>query len=211
MEKENEQGSFDVGQGEAKGGTADPTPEDIGNRLSQAESGETAEAKNVMEAKSAIPFDISRLSVDQLQALKSALAQTPDTIRGKKKANPRVTLRRMDGKLIVDYKEPAFKVIVHDGTQRRDVEKYMISVRFKDEDKFTDVDWQQFIEAPRISCEVISTRRQEEEIVEGETVSRATNEPVEMVKVMVHDWFTIKLPEEDGGGTMEIEARIANA
>jgi hypothetical protein len=215
--KENEQGSFETGQDEQVAPTIDDTPveetttaDDIAARLSENEAGEAADAEEVMQSETPLAFDISKLSTDQLQQLKQALAVTPDT-RRRTKANPVITMRRMDGDLIVDHKPNAFKAVVFDSINRRDVEKFMLPVKFLNKPEWTDVGWQEFMEAERVNCEVVSVRHDPQEIVEGETISRETNQPVEMVKTIIHDWFTIKLPEQDGGGTIEVEARIVNA
>lgn len=176
----------------------------ISDRLSKSE--EAGEQGGVVEPESAMPFDITKLSREQIQTLKQMLAATPDS-QQRKKSNPKIFLRRIDGKMVADYKR-AYVALVNDPENNRKVERHVIPIKFFGESAYQDILFSQFINSERVACEVIQTRQQVEEYIEGETISRETGLPVEMVRKEVKYWFTVKLPN---GETVEVEARLANA
>lgn len=180
------------------------TPESIANELSGASNAPKIEETGV-RAETLVPFDITKLTQDQVQALKAMLAATPDSQR-RKKENPRVTLRNIGGKIVVDFKN-AFLALIEDVENNRQLYRHKIPVKFRGEDKFENVLYSEFINSERVVCEVVSSKQEVEEIVEGEVVSRQTGQLVEMVVKKVRSFFTIKLPD---GDTLEIEGRIAN-
>lgn len=184
---------------------AKPNIASISERLSEQESGE-ARGSEVMNTETPIPFDLSQLRPEQLQQLKQMLAATPDRIVRKKK-NPTVTLRVINDKVIVNHKN-TYKALVDDPENNRKVERHHIPVLFQGDKDYTVIMYKEFINSPRVACEVTGTRSETDEIVEGETVSRETGQMVEMVVKVIRDYFTIKLPD---GSTIEIEGKIANA
>jgi len=179
--------------------------ETIGQRLSQQEEGES-KGEQVINPENPVPFDLSKLSTEQLQNLKAMLAATPDRVQRKKK-NPTVKLRVIDGKVVMDFKN-AYKALVDDPENNRKVERTHIQVKLQGEDTYHSVLYRDFMQADQVVCEILSTRQDKDEIVEGETISRETGRPVEMIVTVVKDFFTIKLPD---GSTTEIEGRLANA
>lgn len=179
--------------------------ETIGQRLSQQEAGED-KGEQVLNPENPLPLDLSKLTTEQLQTLKSMLAATPDRVQRKKK-NPTVKLRVIDGKVVMDFKN-AYKALVDDPENNRKVERTHIQVKLQGEEKYHSVLYRDFMQAKQVVCEIVSTRQDKDEIVEGETISRETGRPVEMIVTVVKDFFTIKLPD---GSTVEIEGRLANA
>jgi len=177
----------------------------IADRLgSEVSTSETTDDEIVPE--NPLPFDVKSLSRDQLQTLKAMLNATPDTQK-KKKGNPKIFLRRIDDKLICNFKR-AYLSLVDDPENNRKVERHIIPVQFFGEKEFKNILYSSFINSERVACEVISTRNKEEEFNEGETVSRETGTLVDMIRKEIRYWFTVKLPN---GETTEIEARLANA
>lgn len=176
----------------------------ISDRLSKAEGAD--KESDVAMPETAVPFDITKLSREQIQTLKQMLAATPDT-QQRKKSNPKIFLRRIEDKMVADYKR-AYIALVNDPENNRKVERHVIPIKFFGEETYQDVLYSQFINSERVACEVIQTRQQVEEYIEGETISRETGLPVEMVRKEVKYWFTVKLPS---GETVEVEARLANA
>lgn len=199
--------NFDVGQGDAPETTPEPevTPEvSISERLSEKETG--GKWAGVVNPEQATPFDISKLSREQMQTLKAMLNATPDA-QTRKRENPRVRLRRIDDKFIADFKR-AYLTLIKDPENHRDVERHVIPVKFMGEENFTDVLYSKFINSEQVACEVVDSKQKVEEYIEGETFSRETGTIVEMVRKEVINWFTVKLPD---GRTVEIEGKIANA
>lgn len=235
-ENQNGESQFDQGQDPIMGGKvqdgegdngAEPTkPEpsesqeggsptqSISERLSQQDSGGQTE-EQVVDPENPVPLDLSKLTTEQLQQLKSMLAATPDRITRKKK-NPTIKLRVFDGKVVTDISR-AFKGLIDDPENNRKVERTHIKVTLHDEKTPRAILYREFMQLDQIVCEVVSNRQEKGEIVEGETISRETGRPVEMVVTTVTDWFTVKFPDSDlvaeelRGKTLEIEGKLANA
>jgi len=222
---ETQEDGFDVGQGEgldtgdgAPASEAPPEPPtpptgetpsvvgSISERLGSQATTEETKDDTAPKADSPIPFDINSLSREQLQSLKALLNSTPEgQIRESK--NPVVTLRKIDGKYIIDFKR-AMLGLVKDGETGRDVERHLIPVKFKGEEEFVSVLYSNFINSERVPCEVLSHKEEKKPVVEGQTFSRKRGTMVDMVRTQVISYFTIKLPE---GETIDIEGRLANA
>jgi hypothetical protein len=198
--------NFDVGQpGEIKKEPTEPVAQ-IGAELS-AREGAGAELKSgEVHAETPIPFDLSKLDRTQLQALKAMLEATPVGV-SRKRGNPIVTLRKIDGKIAIDFKR-AYLGLVKDHELNREVERHIIPIKFFGDKEFTNMLYKTFIESERVNCEVLDYRQKVEEFEEGQTYSRETGQLVEMVRKEVRTWFNIKLPN---GEVVEIEGRIANA
>lgn len=177
----------------------------ISQRLESVEKGEEAGKEGGVRAESPIPFDLSKMSREQIQTLKQMLASTPDT-QTRKKQNPRIALRQIEGRIIEDFKN-SYNGLVDDPANNRKVEKPLIPIKFYGDAQYYPVLYSTFINSDRVSCEVISSRNQTEEVIEGETISRETGMPVEMIRKDMRTWFTIKLPS---GEQVEIEAKVAN-
>lgn len=188
--------------------TAD-VPTNISNKLSAQETLGAQKENSVASPETPLPVDISQLSHEQLQLLKSMLAATPDSMK-RKKENPRISLRVINGNLVVDHKN-AYLGLVKDHELNRDVERHIIPIRYLNSETFEPVIYKNFILSDRVVCEVVAFRNKVEEFVEGETTSMETGKKVEIIRKEVKTWFTIKLPEAFGGKEIEIEGRIANA
>lgn len=179
--------------------------ENIANRLgNKSTEGEHEEGKP--KPAQTIAFDLNSLSLEQLQSLKQKLAVIPDQIR-KTVLKPTITLREVQGKLVVGFKQ-AYLALVDDPVNQKKVEAHIIPVLFLGETEYSNVRYKEFMNSPRVACEVVSKREDAEEIPEGITRSRITGTEVEMIRKVVTQYFTIKLPS---GETMELEAKLANA
>ncbi len=166
--------------------------------------------KGGVRAKKTAPFDLSNMSEDDLRLLKNALAATPDRVT-RKKVNPTITLRRIDGRMILDFKR-SYNKLIDDPENNRKISRPHIPVLFegdeREDENYKVLLYNDFINAERVVCEVIRSRNEEYEIEEGETISRRTGRPVMMVVTGIHEWFTVVLP---GGEEIEIEGKLANA
>lgn len=212
---------FQVGQGDAPVDTTAGAPhgdapsstapssvvDSVASRLGESAKPETEQGReNAPAPQNAMPFDITKLSKEQLQTLKAMLNDTPEgQIREAK--NPEITLRKIDGNYVIDFKN-AILGIVKDPETGRDIERHLIPVRFKGTEEFVNVLYSKFINAERVPCEVLSHKEEKKPIVEGAVYSRERGRNVDMVRHIVNSYFTIKLPE---GETLEIEGRLANA
>lgn len=222
----DQEDNFEVGQGEAPVETDEKVSaidgEPIDDKLEKAPEeevsvvdevskelsgeGQEEEGDGVAKAKAPNSFDISQLTREQIQQLKQVLNATPDTIE-RKKSNPKVTLRQIDGRYVVDWKN-SYLGLVRDPENNRDVERHIIPVLYKDAKEYENVLLSKFINSDRVPCEVVDIHQKREEVVEGETISRETGLPVEMVVVKIETEFSIKLPE---GEIVRIKSKMANA
>jgi len=173
----------------------------------QGASGDQKTAEDsVFSEETPVPFDVSSLSLQQLQQLKSVLASTPDGQK-KKREHSIVRLKSIDAKIVVDFKN-AFLALVDDPENNRKVERHVIPVRYNGEKDYHNIPYKQFIGADQVHCEVLSTRTEAEEYVEGTVFSREKGTNVELVCKKVTNYFTVQLPDKK---TIEIEARVANS
>lgn len=182
---------------------AQPVVASIGARLAQTEA---KEEEKVAESHEPIQFDLSKLSLDQMQALKQALNATPDSAT-RKKENPVVQLRTNNGKIVIDFKR-AYLGLVEDPENHRQIERHLIPVLLEGERDYINVRYTEFMQYDRIKCEIVSTRKENDDIVEGTVISNETGQPTEMLVKRTKDFFTVKLPD---GRRLEIEAKMANA
>lgn len=180
---------------------------DISQRLSQRDGENENEERRGDEptANEPLSFDISKLTAEQLSQLKAMLNATPDRAR-RKKENPRVFLREIDGKVAVDFKN-AYLTMVRDHELRADVERHVIPVKFLGETDYTNIMYERFMSSPQISCEIISTKKDVDEEERGSTISMEHGRQVPMLVTRVNYTFTVKLPN---GEQVEIDGKVAN-
>lgn len=207
--------------------------EDVASRLSGQGNDLGSASPLSPEEQEPIPaaplpaFDLARLSPDQLMALRDAMAALPQQ-RSRKRGNPIIKLRRIDGRMVIDFKN-AYVTMQKNEETNVTSEVVMMGVRFMGDDgkgetmpdpqdpnklvpKFTKIDWKNFMNADQVKCEVISTRRIPGSIVEGEVESNERpGVMVEMEVRTIQDFFTVKLPEGSPVPTVEVEGKIANA
>ena len=182
----------------------------IAKKLSEnSNAGEDPTLGQTNGAKPAEPpaFDISKLTVEQLQVLKSMLNVTPDQVTRAKTIKPKISLPRVDGRFIVEIKR-AYLKSMRDLELNRDVERHVLPVRFHGDTKFTEMIYADFINAERVKLEVKGVVQNPERIEEGSTISRLTGLPVAMERVQISTKFIIQLPS---GEEVTIEGQMANA
>lgn len=183
------------------------TPEGIAERLSNQETQTQQQQDNVVQPQQAPTFDVSKLTKEQIQTLQSILNATPEAADRKEDRKPTIALRKVDEKIIVDFKN-TFKKLVDDPENRRQVLQLTIPVRFRDTDVFVDMIYNEFINSERVNCEIIDIKRTPDQKVVGSTISRETGRPVDMVVKFEHTTYTVKLPS---GEELTVDSRIANA
>ncbi len=152
-----------------------------------------------------IPFDIKSLSKEQLQTLKSMLGATPED-RKKVKESPRIRLRRIEGKIVVNFKN-AFLALIDDPANLRKVEKHMIPVLYQNETEYVNVLYSTFINSEQIFCKVLGGNSNVKEVIEGETISRETGTLVDVIRKDPVYNFIVELP---GGEQITIDGKVAN-
>lgn len=153
-----------------------------------------------------MPFDLSKLTLEQLQTLKAMLNNTPDRV-ARKSVNPTTMLRRMNGKIVVNFRN-AYLSLVDDPENSRKVERHKIPVQFQGETGFTEVMYKDFMESERVRCEIVKTYAEPDNHVEGEVFSKERGAFVEMEVTSMHYTFDVKTPE---GDLIRIEGKVANA
>ena len=179
--------------------------EDISNKLS--EEGVEKTKKTNFTPKETIPFDPTKLTSEQIQTFKAMLEATPEKL-SKEVVNPRVTIRKHKGKYVIDYKR-AYEKVVKDIEQNKEVLKHIIPVLYNGEKEYVDILYPEFINAERVSCEVIKHTEENKKFIEGETISRVTGRLTELVRMERIHHFTIKLPDNEG--VLDIDGKMANA
>lgn len=177
----------------------------IAKRLTQEQTGAQG-SEDAPQAATPAAFDISKLSAEQLQTLKAMLNSTPDRAMAKAK-NPVVLLRRISGKIVVDFKN-AYLALVYNAERRGDVEEHKIPVLFHGEQEYTDILYREFMQADQVRAEIVSTRTEEHPVVEGEVVSKETGRLTEMVVKVPTYYFMVKLPDME---PFELQGKVVNA
>lgn len=179
---------------------------DIGDRM----SGGAAEGQGRKEGdpipKEPAAFDITKLSLEQLQGLKAQLANVPERVSNKQK-NPTTLLREFNGDLVTEFSN-SYMAVMRDIEQQRDVEMPMIRVKTAKNPDWVQVKYKDFMLFPQIKCEIVRHMQEADRRVEGEVWSKERASYVELeVKMMKHT-FEVKLPD---GSTVMIDSRMSNA
>ena len=183
------------------------TPEAVGAALSEAEQAGAETAKvDAVEQGAAQSFDLTSLSPEQLQNLKALLDNVPSEAARAKKKNSTVKLRQIEGKCIVNFGQ-AFSKLVHDPESRSDRPRQHIPVRFQGDAKDTVLPYQDFMAAPKVVCEVMAIRQEDDEKTVGECYSKELKRRVPMLVKYIQRFFTVKLPD---GTTAEMNSERCN-
>lgn len=188
---------------------AEATTEAIGAELTEKaqEQVETTATADKPEAAAPVAFNLNDLTADQLANLKAALdGVAPANIRPKKQ-NSTVTLREMDGKLVVSFSN-AFQRLVMDPESRAEKMRQHIAVKFLGEDKETTVFYQDFMSAQRVKCEVVSVKVDHKEKQMGEVYHKDLKRRVPQMVEWDERSMTLKLPD---GKMLEINEKYVNA
>lgn len=178
----------------------------VSKDLEDQSGGKAANDDTGVKTANPLPFDLSAITPDQLASLKQMLNATPDRI-ARKKENPIIKLRVMNEKIVVDHKN-AYTGVVHDRELRADVERPIIPVLLDGNTEWQNIMYTDFMELPQIKCEVISQRKEEFDVPDGECISNITGRPTEMVIHKIDYFYTVKMP---GGSTREFKAHVTNA
>ena len=178
---------------------------DIGARLNALPQEERKRADEPRGVE-ALPFDIDKLTPEEMQRLKARLAVTPERL-STKKAPARTFLRTIGGRFVVATK-PSYLALVYDATRLSEVETHKMPVKFHDSDKWTDIIYTDFMKADRVVCEIVSIREDRGTRTEGEVVQRETGKIVSLEVAVVEYFFTVKLPD---GTTTEVAGSASNA
>jgi len=163
-------------------------------------------ADEVAETVTEQTLDISKLSQDQIIALRDALDLVGDTKQKVKKKNPIVELRMLEDSPIIWFGK-AYRKTTFDIDKQKDVVKAHIKVKLLKEDKEIELVYNDFNSLPRIKCEVINIATEEYEVEEGEVFSVEKKVVVPMVKRYEISTLTIKLPT---GETVKLPAEYVN-
>lgn len=153
-----------------------------------------------------LPFDLTKLSVEQIQQLQQMLSTTPESVK-KRIIKPVTQIRTIDGKFLVDAKKSYMK-LKKNTLEGRDEIAHYISVRFFGSDKFEEYEYRDILNAERVKCPIVSTRTVDNSYVEGEPVEhRETGRLTEREVKILTPYYTIQLPN---GETTEIKGEMSN-
>lgn len=140
-------------------------------------------------------FDVTKLSLAERQALKEALAFTPDANVKKNNGNT-LTLRKIEGKYVIAFGK-AYKQLVDDEVLQKKVEREYIKISFFGEEKPSIVSYRDFQLSERVSVEIVEKIAKTIPVSEGQIMSKQTGSLIEANKMVVADSFKIRLPEGD--------------
>lgn len=144
-----------------------------------------------------VPFDINKLTPDQLKQLKAALEETPSIASNGRMT---VTVRRFNDKFVIGVKNASSRSVL-DPIEQKAVTKISIPVLYYGAEDFVTEDYKDFMTSERVKCEVVSQREVKDRIIEGVVYSMELKKEVEQVVNTVVRFYTIKLPN---GETIEL-------
>lgn len=178
----------------------------IGDIAADLSERETAEAVGEVgpRAQTLQGFDFSKLSIEDLQALKARLDATPS--KQGKKGNNTITLRRIDDRFVMKVGRARSKMVFDDLLDKK-VEKFSIPVYFLGEKEPVEMDYTEFMQSERVTCEVLGIMSNKRPEVEGTVFSQELGVEVEQVVTYVDQVFKVKMPD---GKILELKADSVN-
>lgn len=177
--------------------TPTPTPDPVPNPETKQEPEPTPAPAPRQHAAPTVPFDINKLTPEQLKQLKAALEETPSIASNSRMT---VTVRRFNEKIVIGVKNASSKSVL-DPIEQKPVTKITIPVLYHGAKDFVTEDYKEFMTSERVKCEVVSQREVKDRIVEGVVYSMEMKKDVEQVVNTVVRFYTIKLPN---GETIEL-------
>ncbi len=183
----------------------------VADRLSGKDVKVEDEKSNAPVAKKTEIIDLNNMTPEQVQRLQDLMAETPRRVV-KKETYHTIKLRKISDKVIVEWGDSYFD-LKHDSTQRKDVMKTMIPVRFHGEDKFVDILWsEEFMTADKVVCKILKMDKEDVAEVVGTTLKRdkdggQTSQEVEMYVNKVVIILTVQLPN---GEEAVLNGKFAN-
>ncbi len=190
--------------------TPDPTHDVISQRLQQESVQVAEEDRHKPEAHQPMMIDLAKMSMEQLQQLKSMLNVTPDRVQ-KKMGNIRVIIREVEvggiKRYVTDFKDAQIAIDYETNTGR-EIESHRIPVRLDGDKEYIQMHYSQFMQSNRVPVEVISQRTVDNSVSEGEVLQRETGKIVEKEIKIVTYFYTVKLPN---GKEVEINGKISNS
>ena len=194
-----------------------PVVADIAKELSQQAVAQAEVKEDVPVEAPSKQIDLSQFSPEMLQALKQALAVTPDRAQTKAK-KPTIELRvmymdinREIPKYVVDFKQ-ARMGLKYNSALQKDEETLKILVLFAGDTEYTEVVYSEFMQSDRVKLEVVSQREEKEVYSQGDTYKTlpdgVSKVLVSMDVTTVQYFYTVKLPN---GTTIELQDKVVNA
>lgn len=179
----------------------------VAERLGQATHVAQHEGESpVAEPVQSVPLDLTKLTTEQIQQLQQMLAVTPQSTK-KRVIKPVTQIREINGKYVIDATK-SFMRLKRNTIENRDELTHFIGVKFFGDKEFTEMNYTSLIEAPRVRCEIVSTRYEDGSYIEGEpVVHRETGALTEREVKVTTPFYTIKLPT---GDTVEIKGSMSN-
>ncbi len=180
---------------------------DVSERLGASTKTETTEQKQeVATPQNTMPFDVTKLSIEQVQQLKQMLEITPESAK-KRIIKPVTQIRVIKGKYLIDAGKSYMK-LRKNTLEGRDELAHFIPVKFFGDKDFIEMDYREVMGADRVKCEIVSTRTVDESYIEGEPVThRETGRLTEREVKVITPYYTIKLPTNE---TVEIKGSMSN-
>lgn len=190
--------------------TPDPTVDVISQRLQQETVQVSEEDQHKPQAHQPMMIDLAKMSMEQLQQLKSMLNVTPDRAQ-QKRGNIRVIIREVEvngvKRYVTDFKN-AHIAIDYETNTGREIESHRIPVLLDGDTEYTPMHYTEFMQSTRVPVEVTAQRVVDNSVSEGEVLQRETGKIVEKEIKILNYFYTVKLPS---GKEVEIQGKVANA
>jgi hypothetical protein len=186
---------------------ANPIVAGIAARLGGEGKAEEATESGIKPSQP-FPFDLTKLSLEQIQNLKEVLNAAPERMK-RKIDKPVVELKHVNGAIVVGMKQ-SFLAIVDDPILQKKVEKHIVPVLLQGSTGYVNMRLQEFRKLPMVEAEILSTRTEDDSYIEGEVFSAERKVMVEMLVKKNKYFFTVKVKGR-ADAPFEIEGEMANA
>lgn len=188
---------------------ASPVVASIAQRLAgEAGAGNQATESGVKSVEP-VPFDITKLTHEQLQNLQEMLNATPERMR-RKLDKPTARLKVLNGSIVVDTKA-SFLALVDDEVRQKKVEAHIIPVKLLGSDEYVNIRLTEFRKLPTTTVEILSTRQEDDSYIEGEVFSAERKVMVEMLVKRYKYFFTVQVKGDANAKPFEIDGKMSNA
>jgi len=152
-----------------------------------------------IKANTPDPLDafFANLTPEAVNRLKDRLETTP-RMNVKKTANPVVTLKMIDNKVVIDNKDQV-ESIIRDQATGQTKSTFFVPVKFHGEKEYFNIPYEEFRDAKRIDVELLDIESKEDPVHEGDVNKRneegyQTNEVTARITTYIREVKLVKLP-----------------
>lgn len=151
--------------------------------------------------------DFTKMSDEQLLALRSALESVDERQRKKRTGGTTVVLREFEGNPVTWFSR-AFRKTYFDQEKQANSLRTHIRIKTSGSEQEIEMLYSEFTELPRITCKVLGRDDRREEVVLGEVYNKEQKRNVPLVNVYIKQIYKVLLPN---GKELSIPADYVNA